>query len=99
MSNASVEKPHLLPDFGTFSMLIRFVILAELIAIIITIGRNTDFNEQAWQDFSLLSLFAVSIALCSFVVLKIASPLFKRASTGTGSVLAVLLLLLVTSLG
>ncbi len=99
MSNASVEKPHLLPDFGTFSMLIRFVILAELIAIIITIGRNTDFNEQAWQDFSLLSLFAVSIALCGFVVLKIASPLFKRASTGTGSVLAVLLLLLVTSLG
>jgi len=99
MSNASVENSHHLPDFGTFSMLIRFVILAELIAIIITIGRNTDFNEQAWQDFSLLSLFAVSIALCSFVVLKIASPLFKRASTGTGSVLAVLLILLVTSLG
>ena len=99
MSNASVENSHHLPDFGTFSMLIRFVILAELIAIIITIGRNTDFNEQAWQDFSLLSLFAVSIALCSFVVLKIASPLFKRASTGTGSVLAVLLLLLVTTLG
>ena len=98
MSNASVEKPYLLPDFGTFSMLIRFVILAELIAIIITIGRNTDFNEQAWQDFSLLSLFVVSIALCGFVVLKIASPLFKRASTGTGSVLAVTLLLLVTSL-
>jgi two-component system sensor histidine kinase AlgZ len=99
MSNTSVEKSHLLPDFGTFSMLIRFVILAELIAIIITIGRNTDFNEQAWQDFSLLSLFAVSIALCSFVVLKIASPRFKRASTGTGSVLAVRLILLVTSLG
>ena len=99
MSNASVENSHHLPDFGTFSMLIRFVILAELIAIIITIGRNADFNEQAWQDFSLLSLFAVSIALCSFVVLKIASPLFKRASTGTGSVLAVLLLLLVTTLG
>jgi two-component system sensor histidine kinase AlgZ len=99
MSNASVENSHHLPDFGTFSMLIRFVILAELIAIIITIGRNTDFNEQAWQDFSLLSLFAVSIALCSFVALKIASPLFKRASTGTGSVLAVLLLLLVTTLG
>ena len=99
MSNVSAENSHHLPDFGTFSMLIRFVILAELIAIIITIGRNTEFNEQAWQDFSLLSLFAVSIALCSFVALKIASPLFKRASTGTGSVLAVLLMLLVTTLG
>jgi two-component system sensor histidine kinase AlgZ len=41
----------------------------------------------------------VSIALCSFVALKIASPLFKKASTGSGSVLAVLLMLLVTSLG
>lgn len=99
MSNASIENSRHLPDFGTFSMLIRFVILAELIAIVITIGRNTEFNEQAWQDFSLLSLFTVSIALCSFVVLKIASPVFKRASTGTGSVLAVLLILLVTSLG
>jgi two-component system sensor histidine kinase AlgZ len=99
MSNVSVENSQHLPDFGTFSMLIRFVILAELIAIIITIGRNTEFNEQAWQDFSLLSLFAVSIALCSFVVLKIASPLFRRASMGTGSVLAVVLILLVTSLG
>lgn len=80
-------------------MLIRFVVLAELLAVIITIGRNTDFNEQAWQDFSMLSLFAVSIALCSIIVLKMASPLFRRASTGTGSVLAVLLLLLVTAFG
>ena len=63
MSNASTEKLHFLPEFGSFSMLIRFVALAELIAVIITIGRNTDFNDQAWQDFSMLSLFAVSLAL------------------------------------
>lgn len=99
MSNASAEKSQFLPEFGSFSMLLQFVILAELIAIIITIGRNADFNEQAWQDLSLLSLFAVSIAFCSLIVLKIASPLFKRTSTTTGSVLAVVLLLLVTALG
>lgn len=98
MSN-NVEKPTYLPDFGSFSMLIQFVVLAELIAVIITIGRNTDFNEQAWQDFSLLSLFAVSIALCSIVVLKIISPLLRRTSTATGSVLVIAILLLVTTLG
>lgn len=99
MSNTGTEKSQFLPDFGTFSMLIRLVVLAELIAIIIAIGRTSEFNDQSWQDFTLLSFFAVSIALCSFVVLKIASPLFKRTSTAMGSVLAVVLLLLVTSLG
>ncbi len=99
MPNASAEKSHFLPDFGSFGMLIRFVVLAELIAIIITIGRNTEINEQAWQDFSMLSLFAVSIALCSVIVLKIASPLLRQTSTVTGSVLVVVILLLVTTLG
>lgn len=99
MPNASAEKLQFIPEFGSFRMMIRFVFLAELIAIIIAIGRNTDFNEQAWQDFTLLSLFSVSIALCSIVVLKIASPLFKRTSTNTGSVLAVVVLLLVTTFG
>lgn len=99
MPNTSTEKSQFLPEFGTFNMLIRFVVLAELLAVIITIGRNTDFNEQAWQDFSMLSLFAVSIALCCMIVLKMAAPLFRRTSTGTGSVLAVVLLLLVTAFG
>lgn len=99
MPNTSTEKSQFLPEFGTFNMLIRFVVLAELLAVIITIGRNTDFNEQAWQDFSILSLFAVSIALCCIIVLKMAAPLFRRTSTGTGSVLAVVLLLLVTTFG
>jgi two-component system sensor histidine kinase AlgZ len=99
MPNTNTEKHSFLPEFGTFGMLLQFVILAELIAIIITIGRNGDFNEQAWQDFSLLSVFAVSIALCSIVVLKIISPLLRRASTVTGSMLVITMLLLVTSLG
>lgn len=98
-NNTSVEKQSYLPEFGSFSMLLQFVVLAELIAIIITIGRHTNINEQAWQDFSLLSLFAVSIALCSIVILKIISPLLRRASTAMGSILVIVMLLLVTSLG
>jgi two-component system sensor histidine kinase AlgZ len=96
MPNATAERSHYIPEFGSFSMIIKFVLLAELIAIVTTIGRNNEFNDQAWQDFTLLSLFAVSIALCSIIVLKIASPLFKRTSTTTGSVFTLLVLLLVT---
>ncbi len=99
MSNANTEKHTFLPDFGTFSMLLQFVIVAELIAIIITIGRNSEFNEQASHDFLLLSVFAVSIALCSIIALKIVSPLLRRTSTSTGSLLVIVMLLLVTTLG
>jgi len=80
-------------------MLLQFIILAELIAVIITIGRNPDFNDRAWQDFTVLSVFAVSIALCSILVLKFVSPLLQRTSTATGSIVVVTILLLVTSLG
>jgi len=86
-----------LPDFGSFGMAARIVLLAELIAIIVTIGRNPTFDEIAWQDFNLLSAFAITISLATVVVLKLASPLLNRLSTTLASVLIVLLVLLVTA--
>lgn len=80
-------------------MLLRFIILAELLAIVITIGRHTEFDEQALLDLGLLSVFAVSIAMASVIVLKLASPLFKRTSPGLAFVFAVVLLLVVTTGG
>ncbi|MFL6647744.1 MAG: sensor histidine kinase [Sulfurifustaceae bacterium] len=99
MAHAPIQERHFLPDFGSFAMAIRFIFLAELIAIIITIGRNPVFDEHAWQDLNLLSAFAIAISLCSVVVLKLASPLLRRTPVILGSVLVVLLLLLVTAFG
>lgn len=99
MPHSQTQEQHFLPDFGSFSMALRFILLAELIAIIITIGRNPVFDEQAWQDLNLLSAFAISISLCAVVILKLASPLLRRTSVTFGSVLVVLLLLLVTAVG
>ncbi len=99
MPQSETREQHFLPDFGSFGMAIRFIFLAELIAIIITIGRNPVFDEQAWQDLNLLSAFAISISLCSVVILKLASPLLRRTSVAFGSVLVVLLLLFVTAVG
>lgn len=99
MPKSRTQDQHFLPDFGSFGMAIRFVVLSELIAIIITIGRNPVFNEQAWTDLNLLSAFAISISLCSVVILKLAAPLLRRMSAAFGSVLVVLLLLCVTAIG
>lgn len=90
---------HFLPDFGSFGMAIRFILLAEIIAIIITIGRNPVFDEQAWQDFNLLSAFAISISLLAVVILKLAAPLLRRTSVTVGAMLVVVLLLFVTAIG
>jgi two-component system sensor histidine kinase AlgZ len=99
MAQSDTYRRHFLPDFGSAGIALRLILLAELMAIIITIGRNSTFDEQAWQDFNLLSAFAILITLASLVVLKITAPLLRRASIATGSILVVLLVLLVTAVG
>ena len=98
MVNASnTDKQNFLPDFGFSGMMLQFVILAEMIAVIITIARNGEFGPQVWQDLSLLSIFAMTIALFSAIVLKLFSPLLRRATMASGSLLTILLLMLVTA--
>ncbi len=80
-------------------MAVRLLVLAELIAIIITVGRNSRLDALAWQEFNLLSAFALAVTLVSWVVLRLAAPLLRRVSVGVGSALVVLLLLLVTAVG
>ena len=99
MPREQTHERYFLPDFGSFGMAIRFILLAELIAIIITIGRNPVFDEQAWQDLNLLSAFAISISLFSVVILKLTAPLLRRTSVMVGSILVVMLLLFVTAVG
>lgn len=99
MAKPTTKDPHVLPEFGSFSMAIRFVFLAIVIALIITIGRNERFDEQAWQDLNLLVAFALALSLASAVVLSLLSPWLKRASVVTGSILVVLVLLAVAAIG
>ena len=88
-----------LPDFGSFGVAIRIIFLAEIIAIIITIGRNSVFDQQAWQDLNLLSAFALILSFCSVIVLKLTSPLIGRMSVINGTIVVFILLLLVTVVG
>jgi two-component system, LytTR family, sensor histidine kinase AlgZ len=97
MARTQSDKPALLPDFGSFGLVPRLILLAELIAVIITIGRNDNFNANAWQEFNLLSACALTISLCAVVVLKLITPLLKHLSAPVASLLVLTLMLLVTA--
>lgn len=99
MSKANNPGQHFFPDFGSFSIALRIIFIAVIIAAIISIGRNEVFDETAWQELNLLTAFALILSFISVVVLKMASPLIRRLSEAGASVLVVLLLLGVIALG
>lgn len=88
-----------LPNLGSFGVAIRIILISLMVAIIITIGRNEEFNEKAWQDLNLLVAFALAIAFTAVVVLSLISPLIKRMSPAGGSLTIFLMLLLVAAAG
>ena len=99
MAKASSDGQHFLPDFGSFKVAIRIVFLAVIIAAVITISRNDTFDTNAWQDLNLLSGFALILSLTSVLVLKLFSPVIRRLSVSTGSVLVFGLILMVIVVG
>jgi two-component system, LytTR family, sensor histidine kinase AlgZ len=80
-----------LPDLGSFGVAIRIIFFAEIIAVIAVICRNPVFNEQAWQDFRLLSILALITALSTIIALKLVSGWIRRMSLTAGSIIVFLL--------
>jgi two-component system sensor histidine kinase AlgZ len=99
MSKANQPGQHFLPDFGSFSVALRIIFLAVLVAAIVAIGRNEEFDETAWQEMNLLIAFALMLSFVAVVVLKAASPMIRRLPEASGSALVFALLLGVIALG
>ena len=99
MAKASGNGQHFLPDFGSFKVTIRMVVLAAIVAAVVTIGRNSSFDEGAWQDLNLLIGYALILSLISVLVLKLFSPVIQRMTVLGGSLLVVLLTLIVILVG
>jgi len=93
------SQPSQLPDFGSFGVALRIILLAEMVAVITTIARNPTFDQQAWQDLNLLSAFALTLSFIMIVALKIASPLLNKMSVKLGGAAVFLILLCTTVLG
>jgi len=99
MANANPSGQHFLPDFGSFRVTIRIILLAVLIAGIITISRNENFDYYALQDLNLLTGFALILSILTTLALKLFSPLIQRMSVMGGSLLVMLVILVVIIAG
>ena len=99
MAKATGEGQHFLPDFGSFRVAIRIIVLGVLIAATIAIGRNEQIDEKAWQDLNLLAGYALILCLFSILALKLFAPLIQRMTVAGGSIFVFLLLMLVIVAG
>ena len=84
-----------LPDFASPATAVRILVLAEAIAIIFTISLNDTWGPNVIREFLFLSAYTFAIAICSIVVLKLASKWLRRLSIAGGTAAAVALLVLV----
>ena len=100
---ASVEQPvpgrprFYLPDFCAAGHVLAVVLIAELVALLITLARF-GIGEQFWQDLARTSLFLLWIGLGSAAVLCAARGRLQQADARLGSLIALLLMLGVTTL-
>ncbi len=86
-----------LPDFCAAQSVLAVVLIAELVAIFLTLARF-GISEQFWTDLARTSLFLLWAGLGSAAVLCAARGALSRLDVLRGSVLALLLMLGVTAL-
>ncbi len=83
-----------LPKLATSRTVLQLVLLGQLIAVVITLGRHAGLSADAVNDLALISVFALAITLGTIAMLRIASPLLARTSATVGTLLTILLLLI-----
>lgn len=83
------------PDFKSAAITWRFFLGAQVIAIVLTIARNSEFSAAAWNDFLLLTAFTQIVALCSIVALKLMAKPLQKMELTSGAIIAFVILLLI----
>lgn len=85
-----------LPDFCSIQMLLIVIIIAELLAFVLTLAASP--AGQRLIDLSLISLFVQWLALGSVLLLCLLRPLLRKFNNTSAGVISFLLLLLLTLL-
>ena len=85
-----------LPSFCDVRMVFAVVVIAELLAFIITLV-SPGVMQDAWGNLGLISLFMQWIALTSAAVLCVCRPLLARMGNRVAAAVSYLLVLLVTA--
>ncbi len=92
------DSPRYLPDFSSPDYLFRFLFVAGIITVVVVLSRYTVFSDSAVTDSLLIAGFAVTVAVLSFVALKIAAQPISDMSFTAGVVTAFLIILVVSAL-
>jgi len=91
------EDNFFLPNFCSVRMVFAVIIIAELLAIVLTLAP-LDRGQHRWEDLSMISLFIQWVALISSGVLCLARPWLSRLSDTLASTASYFLLLGTTTL-
>ena len=86
-----------LPSFCEVRMVFAVVVIAELLAFILTLV-SPGIVDNPWANLGLISMFMQWIALTSAAVLCVARPLLARLGNSVAALVSYLLVLLVTAI-
>jgi len=95
-SGIETAESFFLPSFCDVRMVFAVVVIAELLAFIMTLV-SPGVLENAWGNLGLISLFMQWIALTSAAVLCVCRPLLAQMGDSLAAVASYLLVLLVTA--
>jgi len=86
-----------LPDFCNVRMVFAVVVIAEMLAIVLTLAP-LERAANRWEDLSIISLFIQWVALLSSAVLCLARPWLSKLSDTAAATASYFLMLTTTSL-
>jgi len=93
------ELAEYLPDFCRPSVVLALVLISELVALVLTLGRPRPLPDASfWGTMANTSLFLLWIGLSGAAVLCYTRPLLARRSVAKATAAALLLLVAVTGL-
>lgn len=83
------------PNLGSAAFGFRIILVAQCLAIVLTVARNDSFDQTAWNDLVLMTTFAQLVAIGSILALKLVSRPVQSMGPLVGGVFVFLLLVAV----
>ena len=87
-----------LPDFCRAQSVLAVVLIAELVAMLLTLARHDFFPQQFWTDLAQNSMFLLWAALGTAAALCLLRRPLSKLDVAKGSIVALVLMLVVTAL-
>lgn len=85
----------LVPNFGGATIALRLIILAQLIAVVLTVARHGAINAAMWTDLFHMTVLTQAIAAASIVTLKAIAVPARRLSPRVAGILVFFVLVVV----